>query len=369
MISHNVIGKIIKISIPILIGLLSACTPRDKPSEEPVVVGERAVFVCNEGNFMYGNASLSLYDPELKKVANQVFYNTNDFPLGDVLQSMIIIGSRGYLCINNSGKVIVIDINTNKYIATIKGLTSPRYIAQINDNKIYISDLYSRSITIADPTTYKVTGYVDVGRSTEEMVQHGRYLYACSWSYNNRVYKIDTQTDTVVDSIELTKQPNSMVLDKKGKIWVLSDGGYVGSPYQTQIAALTRIDAESFTIEERFDFPDIKCSPSRLSINATQDTLYYINGGVGNNLPSSGLYRISIDANALPHDPFIAQGKRLFYGLGIDPATSEIYLSDAIDYVQQGLVMRYSAGGTLLDQFKVDITPGAFCFKNTKAVN
>ena len=52
-----------------------------------------------------------------------------------------------------------------------------------------------------------------------------------------------------------------------------------------------------------------------------------------------------------------------FFSLGIDPASSEIYLGDAIDHRQNGIVYRYLSSGKLIDQFKVGISPGDFAFK------
>jgi len=52
-----------------------------------------------------------------------------------------------------------------------------------------------------------------------------------------------------------------------------------------------------------------------------------------------------------------------YYGLDVDPVTSEIYVADAIDLVQRGVVYRYRPGGIPVDTFRVGITPGAFCFK------
>jgi len=42
---------------------------------------------------------------------------------------------------------------------------------------------------------------------------------------------------------------------------------------------------------------------------------------------------------------------------------SEVYVADAIDYVQDGVILRYSPEGELLDEFYVGIIPGAFCWR------
>ena len=48
---------------------------------------------------------------------------------------------------------------------------------------------------------------------------------------------------------------------------------------------------------------------------------------------------------------------------GVDPRTGEIYVADAVDYSQAGLVRRYSSDGKLIDQFRVGINPNGFAFK------
>lgn len=333
---------------------------------------KRGIYVCNEGNFMYGNASLSYIDLESKVVYNEFFFNVNGFPLGDVCQSMTIHNGKGFVVINNSGKVFVIDVETGKYIGKIAGLTSPRYIRIINQEKAYITDLYSPYITIVNPETLTKTGSVFMGikpgpgkvNGTEQMVLVDDYLYVTGWSFNNKVYKIDTRKDLLVDSVEVTKQPNSIVADKHKNLWVLSDGGYAGTPYGQEKAALTRISTESFSIAGKFEFPDMNASPSKLCMNGTKDSIFYINGSWAQGTTSgSGVMAMPVEQNHLPETALIPESGRLFYGLTVDPKNSDIYVSDAIDYQQKGWVFRYNSKGEQLDRFKVDIIPGSFCFK------
>lgn len=333
---------------------------------------EKAVFIVNEGNFMYGNASLTFYDPHSGEVQNDIFYNTNALPLGDVAYSMQIRDSLGYIVVNNSGKIYIINVNTFRYVGKITGFTSPRHILFLSKTKAYVSDLYARSISIINPATRQITGKIDIDdhspdfnrHSSEEMIRFGDFVFTNAWSYDNKILVIDSRTDRLADSIRVTKQPNSMALDKNGKLWVMSDGGFRGSRYGQEMAALTRIDAQSRKVEKVFTFRDILVSPNGLTMNPGLDSLYFLNNSwAGGNVANAGLYVMGIGDAQLPDSPLIAQNGSLFYALGIDPSSGNIYLSDAKDFVQRGEVRVYSPHAVLIDSLKAGIIPSAFCFR------
>lgn len=317
------------------------------------------LFICNEGNFQYSNGTLSYYDPKTNKVDNEVFFRANGYRLGDVVQSMTIHGDRGWIVSNNSHVIFAIDLNTFKEVGRIENLTSPRYIHFVSDDKAYVTQIWDNRIFIVNPRRFEITGYITVpdmsmeNGSTEQMVQSGRYVYCNCWSYQNRIIKIDTETDRVVDELKVGIQPTSLVLDRFDKIWTVTDGGYDGSPYGYEAPSLYCIDVKNFTVEKQFKFRKGD-APSEVQLNGTRDTLYWINNDI---------WRMDVRASRPPVRPFLESRDTKYYGLTVNPANGQVYVADAIDYQQQGMVYRYTPDGELIDEFYVGITPGAFCWK------
>lgn len=348
-------------SLLVLTVMFSSCMKDDLRPITEFSVSHDGVFIPCEGNFMYGNASLSYYDKNAKLVENQVFCRANGFPVGDVLQSVAIFDSLAYLVVNNSGKIYSINKNTFKYSGKITDLVSPRYMYFVSPVKAYVTDMYSRCMYVVNPQTCMVdkTISLDDGsgeyyrNSSEQMVVCDSLVFVNCWSYDDKVLVINSKTDEIVSRITVMKQPRRMVLDCNRKLWVICDGGVANSSY-CGTAGFVKIDVATRTVEKTVEFPQGDF-PTAISINAGGDTIYYANNHV---------YRFPVDSQSQTGEVFLQNsGGHYFYGIGVDPYNSDVYVADAVDCMQSGVVYRISAQGAELDKFKVGIIPNGFCFK------
>ena len=305
------------------------------------------VIILNEGNFGSGNASIDWYNSSNNKLYDHVFKSNNqNRPIGDVVQSMQIIGDKGYIVVNNSQKIEVVNLSDFKSIGSIQGLTSPRYILPINESKAYVSDLYANAISVINLKDRVVEKTIPTNGWTEQMVRIEDSAYVCDLT-NNQLLVLNLQTDSIIKRTQLIRQPGSMVKDKNNNLWVLCNGGF-----DEMIPRLYQINTSGDVIQV-VNFDNINQYPSNLLINEEKDHLFYFNDGI---------FRMSITDKSLPSQPFIEKKGRLFYGMGFHPSSSELYVADAIDYQQRGKVYRFDLEGNEIATFQAGIIPTGFIF-------
>ncbi len=336
--------------------ILISCND-DSVVEEPVFkLTPPSVFVVNEGNFTFGNSSLTYFNFRDSSVIQNLFYLVNKVPLGDVANFMKISNGRGYIVVNNSGIVYEIDIETGTFMGKITGLVSPREILILDNGKALISDLVEHVMSVVDLSGNGSLSKIDLdGYTSESMVEVNDKVYAGNWSglyqdkKNDQVLVIDAASLKLTDSIRVTLEPNSLLTDKNGDLWVLCSGGYLNEEYP----ALYKINTEADTVMRIYRFDDKMSNPVDLKIDAAGEELYYLDGSV---------FSMNISAASLPEEPLIEAGSHHFYALGVDPATGRVMVSDALDYTQKGKVLIYDRDGAYTGEFLAGITPGYFAF-------
>ena len=312
-------------------------------------------FVTNEGNFGTGNGSISFVRNEVE-VENDVFKSINSFALGDVVQSMNIIGDNAYILVNGSSKIEVASIDSLRSVATIDGLVSPRYMAEVSGLKAYVTDWGVNGVQVIDLETNTVSSTITCGTGAEGIAVSNGFAYVCnvgSWGLDNTVTIIDIITDAVVTTLEVGDKPNSVVVDANASVWVLTGGNteYDENWNTVSETAGNLVKIVDNTIVASYVFA-VGNHPEDLVINDDGTTLYYSDGNW-----TKAVYKFDISDIALSDTAFI---NKSFYGLGC--SNGFIYGTDAVDFTQSGWSFKYTTSGTIVDSVQIGIIPGGYCF-------
>ena len=368
--------------------MLISCNPDPQPT--PVNPNDsiqphelKGVYVLNEGNYQFSNASLSFYDIEADTVYNNLFYKANNAPIGDVAESMALVDNKLYIVVNNSNYIYKVDANTIECDLTkpfkLTDFYSPREMHFVAPNKAYVTDIIGTDLWIINPQEMTHTGSVAMGNTTEKMLQVGNELYVSNWSYYyidaeshrsyNTVQVVDLNNDVKVADIVVGKEPNTMVADKDGHVWVLCEGRSwddeyddLGMPYGEN-PTLWEIDPMLKTAMCRYEFKgpyedddEIKGVATTLRVNPAGDQFYLI---YNNEVRRFDIATMSLsDSFRITPEP---QG--LLYNMAVNPKTGDLYVTDAKNYMMNGIVYRYSDDGVLLASFEAGIIPSAMLFK------
>lgn len=339
--------------------LLSSCK---KESPDCCVIPPaqaRNIYVVCEGSLGNGNAALTVYQPDSNRAYEDVFKAKNQQMLGDVFQSMQHIGSRYYLCVNNSDKIVSISADDWTLLSNIS-VPKPRYIQPVSSTKALVSSIFSNKLYRVE-LDGGIAGQLSLPyQNSEGMLPFGtsQTLVATWDTACNKVYVVENDLSQLSDSITIAgRAPQEMLYDKEGKIWVLA-----GNVAKGKASSLTRIDPGTKQILQSYTFTG-GADAIKPVFNNTADTLYFIevdyNGGTQHN----GIYRMGIHETALPTQAFIAaQQYQYFWALGIDLVTGLVYVGDPKGFTQKGTVYIYRPDGTLKTQFNTGVGPGHFCF-------
>lgn len=332
--------------------VLAVCLFSCKKEKQEVGVYSNGVLVVNEGNFNFGTGDISFYNPSTQAVNDNIFKKANDYNLGDVAQSITIWDNKAFIVVNNSAKVEVVIASDFKKIGTINiPGSSPRYLLPVNDSKAYLTELYANKIWILDLQTLEVTGSINVNGWTEDIfLLNGEVFVSQRTKLNGSEVKnilvIDKSTDAITATIPLPSEPVSMAGNGE-YLWVACGGKQSASV----LPSVHKIKVTTKTIEASFNTPGYSHVAGRLCLHG--NSLYYIDKHV---------YQMQSSDAALPVSPFINGDGKNFYTMAI--INNEIYVSDAIDYLQKSKIYRYTLTGSYIGDFTAGIISGQILWNN-----
>ncbi len=339
-------------SFIVVITFLFSCG-KEKGNSIP---SSKGVYISNEGNFNFGNGEISFYDPNSKQVTNNLFSLANGFSLGDVVQSMYVKDSIGMIVVNNSQKIQLVKIPSFQNLGSISiPGASPRYVLPVNDSIAYVSEIYGNKIHVINYRIGVLVTQIPVPQYTEHLIQVDEFVFAegkriiANSSSKGALLKINVATNTYIDKVEFNGDAGGIVKDKNNHIWIAVDEDTILSTN----ASLKCFD-KNFALLENY-FLSTGYHPRSLSIDKEGEDLYFI---------SQDVYKCSNAVLSVSPKLFIERSGRNFYSMGVDPANEDIYLSDALDFVQASVIFVYDRNAQPNHTFTAGIISGDFGFNH-----
>jgi YVTN family beta-propeller protein len=326
------------------ITLFSSCKKDENKQEEKE--NFKGVIVLNEGGFGKSNASVGMYKPGTGDYFD-AFKKANVRPIGDVIQSMTLIGDKYYIVVNNSNKIEVVNKSDFKSVTTI-AVNQPRFIMQVSPTRAYISQMNGSTMSVLDLSNNTISKTINVKASTENMVMFNGRVYVGE-AFGDMVYVINDTTDAVVDSIEVGTGVGSIAKISDSKIAVFCTG--IPSVENAKIAFINK---DSMKLE--------KVVP--LTAGTYMGSMVYHSGKLFYNSGDSKIFSIAPADNAAASTPNITLASGSVYAFTIDPTTGELYVTDAGDFNTPGKVYIYKSSFALNKQFVAGIVPGRVLFNN-----
>lgn len=373
--------RYIYILLALLAVALSSCRnedivfiPEEVPTTQPEYTDVDGFYLLCEGNINSNKASLDWFDARTGKYNRNIFPKANPYEvkeMGDVGNDLGIYGSKLYVVVNCSNKVLVLDKRTAKKLGQID-IPNCRFV-KFYKGYAYITS-YAGPVQM-DPD-YKQKGYVAkidtatmkevdrciVGFQPDQLdIVNGKIYVSNSGGYRKPNYENTLSVIDVATFKEERRIPIAINLglckaDRHGVLWVVSRGNYYDVPCR-----LYAYDTRKDRIVKTFDVPVS-------SFWLDGDLLYVVSAQWSNITMTNEISYAVIDVNKMEviTRNFITDGTdkliKIPYGIAVNPATKDIYVTDAKDYITPGRLYCFGQDGKKKWDVRTGDIPGHFVF-------
>ncbi len=286
----------------LLVSLMLSCTkePEDKKSGY-----QKGVLILNEGNFSDFNASVSWFSPDSNIFENDIFYNVNGRPLGSVGQNIETHNNVGFIVVNASSKLEIVDLEDFQTSGTVE-IYQPRSFLPINNTEGLITyRSYPGMVALVNTQTATVTDSTKVGNYPGKMLRHNDNVLVMNGDFglDNTITVIDPQTLDSIKTIVVSDGTVEAVSDKNNNVWVLCSGKMIYDAGWNLIgetdAKLVQLDAVDYSIKKEFVLGSQgdNFKPTKMIIDKAGENIWYIE--------NNGIYLHMISAGELDEEPVV----------------------------------------------------------------
>jgi len=246
------------------------------------VASTKAAYIVN------GNAqTLSMFDIEKSEMKNDVL-NIGKWPA-----DIKIVGDRAYIVNTGDNNIQIVNLValTQTGIIDIGDNTSPERIVFADNNKAYVTCLYTNSTKVVDLVSNSVTGDIPVGVGPMGATVAGKNVYVCNPAYDfasnsygtGTVSVIDSATDSVTKTIDVEMNPLEAVTFGD-KVLVMCVGNYVDV-----MGKLCIIDSASNSVIKTVE---LETAPSGIAVSPK---------GIAYMTAFGGLISVDVNSGAMIH--------------------------------------------------------------------
>lgn len=306
------------------------------------VVTTKGVFILSEGSMTPGSAKLSYYDNEKDLFIPSIF---NPVSLGLFPDGLIITDGSLYITeqgnYNSPGTIYKTDMN-GKVLDSKPVGTNPYSLAYMS-GKIYVTNGPAGSVSVLDSGLNTVKT-ITAGVYPQEITSYSGKVFVCNTSlyggpYDSTITVIDANTDEVVKTLRVNRDPSSAAITNDGKL----------------IAGCSGSDGKIFIFELlNFTITDTLTSPYGFSKDFSVDKLskdvYFIGS-------SGDIVKLNLETRTFTKFIAAQSGSSFIYGYAYDYVNTSHYLLDAKNFTTSGTFSIYSASGVLQKSFATGIVP------------
>ncbi|GHT77347.1 hypothetical protein AGMMS50262_18100 [Bacteroidia bacterium] len=314
----------------------------------------KGVFILNQGQNDMNNASLSHYDPETGSIYTIPFESA----LGDVGQDILVYGNKLYISVSNSSYIRVLDVTTKKAIKDIplldnqNNMRNPRYLVSCLGN-VYVSCVTDGTVARIDTASLSVTGNVKVGNFPEGITfcpfNSKIYVANSGWGTGNTISVINPVTLTEEWKMDVGQNPNIIKAGDDAYLYLSYQGDFGDIP-----GGFQRIDVRDNSVKNLSDYPkaDFTLSGNHIyfydvTYNPLDWSMELLFG------------KFDITGNFNAYHSIITDKTNIVspYGIAVNPISEDVFIADAIDYVNPGKVYIFNPEGKKVDELNVGIVP------------
>lgn len=311
----------------------------------------RMMYILGEGRMNNADSRLAMYNFNDESLDCQFFISQNEgAKLGDTAQDLLVYGSKAYVLVNVSDKVVVMNAVTGKLIKEVSFAekTQPRFAVGAN-GKVYMST-YMNGVAVMDTTSLEITKNIALsGAFSENIVRIDNNLYVANSgnkgdSYGGSgttlsVVSLDSEEETA--TITVPQNPNRLRVTKDKRLFLSCWGNW------------TSVDAHLYEIdytnkEVLASYEDFTCS----KMTVTDKYVYCYHFSYMTYQTEYKRLNLATDEVTDYLDSSEPRGYHLQspYDLAVDPSNNDVFLLD-----QSGWVLWMNEEGALVKNF--ELTP------------